>query len=174
MKMRHNQTVLAVISTPFGVMANSMTRTVPYPTADIPSPDPMQGAQTQLTQEKQFPSIWGSPQKMWAIWGWRVLFLCAACVVAWQSLQPATMEEGIQHLDKVLHLLSYGVLMVLGLLSRLKVNAVWVAFIVILIGVILEVLQGTMNLGRTASLADAIANSVGVGLVYVIWRWLKR
>lgn len=172
--MRHNQTDLAVILTPFGVMADSMPHTVPPPSADIPSPDPMQGAQTQLTQEKPSLSIWGSPSKVWAKWGWRTLFLSAVCVVAWQSLQPASMEEGIPHLDKVLHLLSYGVLTALALLSRFKINPVWVVFIVILIGVVLEVSQGTMNLGRTASVADAVANAVGAGIVYFIWRFFRR
>ncbi len=172
--MRQNLFDLAVIPTPLRVKAISMTRTSPKPSVKQPSPDPKQTQTTQPLSRKASPSMWGSSPKVWAKWGWRGLFLSAVCVVAWQSLQPATAEQGILHLDKLLHLLAYAVLMVLALLGRLPLKAVWLAFIITTLGVGLEVLQGTMNLGRTASLADAVANTAGVALVYGAWRLINR
>lgn len=172
--MRQNLFGLAVISTPLRVKAINMSRTSPQSPVEQPSPDPKQSIPTQRVQRKPSLSIWGSPPKVWAHWGWRALFLCAVCVVAWQSLQPATSEQGILHLDKLLHLIAYAVLMALALLGRLPFKAIWVAFIVTALGVGLEVLQGTMNLGRTASFADAVANTAGVALVYGTWRLINR
>lgn len=87
--------------------------------------------------------------------------LIAALIIAFASLKPPSGGAGLPHLDKLQHLLAYGVLSALTALSLPRVPAGPVLAL-ILYGAFLEVLQGMMPLGREASFADALANTVGV------------
>jgi len=88
--------------------------------------------------------------------------------IVWASLRPTGTGGAIPHFDKVLHLLVYaclafGVMLAWPKLSKMKVFWACAAF-----GGLMEVAQGVIGLGRTASLMDGLANSLGAALgVYI-------
>lgn len=88
--------------------------------------------------------------------------------VIWASLRPAGTGGAIPHLDKVLHLLVYaflacGVALAWPKLSKMKVFWGCVVF-----GGLMELAQGVIGVGRTASIMDGLANSLGAALgVYI-------
>ncbi|HEX6860853.1 MAG TPA: hypothetical protein VF138_11725 [Caulobacteraceae bacterium] len=104
-----------------------------------------------------------------------VIFGVAASVVAWLSLIPRTELPKTGVSDKWEHLVVYALLTLVGAWtyrSRAGLGAVLVGY-----GVVLEILQGVMGLGRQADVVDALANSLGVviGLSLVLLaRKLRR
>lgn len=73
-------------------------------------------------------------------------------------------------IDKIGHWL---VFVVLGFLFYLNFPKIKIAFflgIMLLYAVLTEVLQGTMNLGRTMEFNDLIADMLGVWAGYFIWK----
>ena len=88
--------------------------------------------------------------------------------ITWASLRSAGTGGAIPHMDKVLHLLVYaclafGIALAWPKLSKMKVFWGCVAF-----GGIMELAQGFTGIGRTASLMDGLANSLGAALgVYI-------
>lgn len=73
----------------------------------------------------------------------------------------------VDHLDKVMHFGAYFVLTVFWLFalkngSKQVVRSVLVAVGLILLGIILEVIQGVFTIYRTFDWWDALANSLGV------------
>lgn len=99
------------------------------------------------------------------------LFALAVLAVLWGSLSPVTALPSVSLWDKAQHALGYLALALLGAwafapLGRLAAGLV-------LMGLAVEVLQATMNLGRQGDLADGLANTVGV-LAGVSAAWLVR
>lgn len=94
------------------------------------------------------------------------------------SLLPGSDLPAQNLNDKLNHFIAYGVLSFLALLGRHKVSLMWVIVAAIGYGVALEVLQGAMPYGRSASWLDAIANTGGVlgGVIFGLLavRWLSR
>ena len=43
-----------------------------------------------------------------------------------------------------------------------------------LFGALIEILQGTMGLGRDGDWHDLVADSVGIALAYVVWTLVRR
>ena len=88
--------------------------------------------------------------------------------IVWASLRSAGPGGAIPHLDKFLHMLVYaifafGVVLAWPKLSKFKVFWACAAF-----GGIMELAQGILDTGRTASLWDGLANSIGAALgVYI-------
>ncbi len=72
--------------------------------------------------------------------------------------------------DKIVHAAVYFILVVLFIFGfKPKANnLIFVLIACILLGVLLEFLQGFMKEGRSADIADAIANSVGVFAGYYV------
>lgn len=87
------------------------------------------------------------------------------------SLLPGSDLPSQNLNDKLNHFIAYGVLSFLAILGRHKVAFVWVILGAIGYGVALEVLQGVMPYGRSASTLDALANTGGV-LCGTISGWL--
>ena len=104
----------------------------------------------------------------------QLLAILATGVVIYMSLRPGVSTGGIPHADKVMHLLAYGVL---AGLTRLGWPRLWGGFIIlgfVGLGVALEMAQHFMAQGRTGSLADAVANALGVILVTFIFHLYRR
>jgi len=81
--------------------------------------------------------------------------------VVWASLRPAGTGGAIPHMDKLLHLIVYallacGIALAWPKLSKMKVFWGCAAF-----GGVMELAQGSIGIGRTASLMDGLANSLG-------------
>lgn len=90
-----------------------------------------------------------------------VVFILYAGIVAFASLRPG-IDGGIEHLDKVTHLLVYYIFAVLGY-RALKARSyyLYVCLGIIAYGGLLEVVQSYIP-GRIMSGYDFMANTLGV------------
>ncbi len=88
--------------------------------------------------------------------------------IIWQSLTPAGTGGGIPHLDKLLHALVYGVLAAATCLAWPKLSKAVILLGCLALGGVLEFAQGAMPLGRTASVWDGLANTVGAALAIAL------
>ena len=90
-----------------------------------------------------------------------------------QSLTEAHTSLTVSNMDKVIHLLAYFVLgaATLPALPRLRPLLVWA--LLSLFGGGIEIMQGMMNLGRTASFFDGLANASGAFLAVLFWLGLS-
>ena len=78
------------------------------------------------------------------------------------SLLPGT-DLPTQNLnDKLNHFIAYSILSFGAVVGRHSMALVWVVALVIGYGLVLEILQGVMPFGRSASWLDALANTGGV------------
>jgi VanZ family protein len=113
--------------------------------------------------------------RVWLVSGW---ILIVGAIVA--SLLPSDRLPtfgGIS--DKTEHMVGYAVLSLwfAGIYPRSRYPAIGVGLLVM--GIVIEGLQGAMNIGRQADLIDVYANSIGIvcGLVLaLIWLggWAQR
>lgn len=80
--------------------------------------------------------------------------------------------------DKILHVGAYFVLIVIwyfGLKQPKKIETLLkIAVLCILFGIIIEVIQGKVNINRAADFLDAVANFIGVILGFFGLLWLRR
>lgn len=88
------------------------------------------------------------------------LFTLACVVVLWLSLTPVQALPSVDLWDKAQHALAYFVLALLGAWAFPALMPLAVALV--LLGVGIEVLQGTMGLGRQGDPLDGLANTLGV------------
>jgi len=76
------------------------------------------------------------------------------------------------NMDKLLHAAAYGVLTT-GLVFAWPKRSLSIIFAVAFgFGALIEFLQGRLAIGRTASLADALANGAGALAIILIWIWI--
>jgi len=104
------------------------------------------------------------------IWVWRGLFVAAAAVILWKSLEPFHGSPGPPYTDKIRHFMAYLCLTGLAFLSRLTSRRFRLMVAILVFSAAIEVLQGLMNMGRTASFADFVANLFGI---FFAWGFLK-
>ena len=114
---------------------------------------------------------------MWPAFAWSLIVLVLTLIPG-----EAVPDVGIFQIDKVVHFFIFGVLMVLscyglhrlfvlkGFPSRpLLIAGVYsVAF-----GMMIEVIQRFVP-GRNFSFLDVVANTIGVGIGYLIFTFLKK
>lgn len=90
---------------------------------------------------------------------WRILWAVASLAIAWTSLLPPDdLPSGLGLSDKVLHLLGYGVLGVLAVLSGLRWP--WAITAVVGFGLVMEAAQGLLGY-RSFEWADLGADAIG-------------
>jgi VanZ family protein len=102
----------------------------------------------------------------------KILFVFGILTTGGVSLLPrvALPDTGVS--DKLEHLLAYGVLSLVGCrafadpVSRILIGLV-------LYGIVLEGLQSLVP-GRVPSLMDVVANTLGVGLGYLVLIFVRR
>lgn len=88
--------------------------------------------------------------------------------VVWASLRPAGTGGAIPHMDKVLHLLVYAILALGMAVAWPKLSKFKIFWTCVVFGGVMELAQGFIGTGRTASFFDGLANSLGVALgVYI-------
>lgn len=101
--------------------------------------------------------------------------------VTFSSLYSFEQDElpsfNIPYADKLVHFTFYFVGLVLGSLYVLQLKGQGqvllrkigiLAFFLILFGIIIEVIQGTMTLHRSGDFFDALANTTGVVLGFIV------
>lgn len=116
------------------------------------------------------PRYWLKPfarARLWlCLWGLGIAAVTYFSIAAPQDLPPITYGS-----DKLHHFLAYLLLAASAVqLFRRWAGLLLVCLALVLLGVLLEVVQGYAGLGRTMDARDALANSVGVlaGLATVI------
>ena len=97
--------------------------------------------------------------RFWFVLGW--VFVVAAMVLSLMPLQQVTMPSWN---DKIEHAMGYFLLTLwfCGLYRRQRywVVALWM----LAMGVLVEILQGMMHLGRQAEIMDIYADILGIGI----------
>ncbi len=96
-------------------------------------------------------------------------------------------NKSMDNLDKIVHLFLYAVLSHLGMIAFLKQNqyrflrrnaAPTIFFLVFVLGLLIELFQGTVFVSRSTEVMDLLANTMGslLGLVsfYMIYKNLKK
>jgi VanZ family protein len=112
--------------------------------------------------------------RLWLNLGWAfVALVLAACLVP--NGVPGT--AGVN--DKVLHAAGYLALTLwfTGIYPRSRY--VWIAASLVIMGIIVELLQGAMQVGRNADARDVIANIIGIAVGVVLslsllGGWMQR
>lgn len=99
---------------------------------------------------------------------WIALSVVLLAAVVFASLQPNLGPRVPANFDKVEHLAAYFALAVwfTGLVVRDRYWKVVVGLLAL--GASIEVLQGLMDIGRSAEWPDMIANTLGIGLGLLI------
>ena len=112
--------------------------------------------------------------RLWLVSGWIMVVLA---VIA--SIMPLTEMPKVGVSDKVEHVVAYGVLSLwfAGIYPKSRYPMIGVALLVM--GIVIEGLQGAMHLGRQADMRDVYANTLGIvcGLsLALIWLggWAQR
>jgi VanZ family protein len=113
--------------------------------------------------------------RLWLVSGW--LLIGGAFLASLVPQHDLPTLGGLS--DKLEHIVGYGVLSLwfAGIYPRTRYPMIGVALLVM--GIVIEGLQGAMHLGRQADLKDVYANTVGIvcGLVLaLIWLggWAMR
>ena len=93
-------------------------------------------------------------------------------LLVYMSLVPTVPGvEGVS--DKLLHFIAYGALTALAAAAWPRVRLITLFIAVSIVGVILELGQGLLDIGRMASAADQLANMCGVALALAVWVAVK-
>ena len=112
-----------------------------------------------------------------------IFSILIATAIMYLSLTPSdTFDKvpflNIPHLDKIVHLGMYFVLMSSVLYENIRnESAVKILFLISLIpfgfGILIEVLQAAFTVSRSGSFYDILANTAGILLSVLFWIWLK-
>jgi VanZ family protein len=89
------------------------------------------------------------------------------------SLLPPKSGLEIQSNDKVNHFVAYACLTFSGLATKILKREFGMVLFFILFGILMEWLQGFVP-GRDQSFFDTVANILGVGIGFFIYRSLRR
>ena len=84
------------------------------------------------------------------------------------SLMP-TVPSPAEVSDKILHFIAYGGLTALAAAAWPRLALLWLLLGVSAVGALLELMQGLLSIGRTASFGDQLANMSGAALALLIW-----
>ena len=112
------------------------------------------------------PDLWPRPIRVG-------LYEAAVCILLYLCLAPAPDLPSVNVWDKAEHTIAWLVLTGLGLiLSPRRPRAI--ALFAIVLGGVVEVLQGTMGWGRDADWHDWLGDSLGVAVALLAWALVRR
>ena len=102
------------------------------------------------------------------------LYGLACLILAYMTLAPTSDVPGAQLLwDKAEHALAWAVLTGAGLLLSTKRR--WaIGVFAFVFGAAIEILQAILPLGRDGEWQDLAADTVGIGLAYLVWALWRR
>lgn len=107
------------------------------------------------------------PRVLWLGGGWGLLLLVLAICLL--PMPPLPVDQ-ISWSDKAEHALAFALLAWWFAVARREGGWRWLAILLIAYGGLIELLQG-LTTYRTPSIADALADALGVGLGLLIARW---
>jgi len=109
----------------------------------------------------------------WPFWLRALGFGAVTLVLLCAGLRERPFEQMFAEEDKLHHVLGFLVFALSARLAFPRGRWLWIALGCLLVGLLIEVVQGWLPL-RTASLGDMLANSLGVvsGLL-IAWRGLR-
>lgn len=105
------------------------------------------------------------------------LFIASSCLLPASAFKSFSFDSLIQ-LDKLVHLILYITFVILWYLAwpKWKRSYSYVLLVVgIMYGVLIEILQSEMSLGRSYDIADILANTIGaiLGVILIPFISLK-
>lgn len=104
------------------------------------------------------------------------LFIASSCLLPASAFKSFSFDSLIQ-VDKLVHLVLYITFVVLWYLAwpSWKTNYSFILLIIgILYGVLIEILQSEMSLGRSYDVADILANTAGAILGVILIPFISR
>lgn len=113
-------------------------------------------------------SIFDRPNHPAWVWFCRLVLLCAVIILPYYSLIPSS-SISVSASDKVLHFVAYAIIASLGAAAFPHMRLLYIFLVTATLGAVLEFAQAMISTGRTASLADQIANMGGAALVILGW-----
>lgn len=99
----------------------------------------------------------------------KLIAVILAGLVAYESLAPTMAMGSVGYADKFLHATVYFVLTFFVAGGWRHSALLFVFFVMAAFGAALEIGQGLMGLGRSASFADQLANMFGAALACSVW-----
>lgn len=104
----------------------------------------------------------------------RIAFILYGLLVAWASLKSGGGPQPIEHFDKIMHFVFYGIFTVIAA-GCTKNQTTWILLCLFIAGygVLMEFLQSFIP-SRFMSIADMIANTCGVAAAWLILKRRKR
>lgn len=101
-------------------------------------------------------------------WAGRVLFLTAIVLITDLALQPGhALPPDLFGPDKVQHFLAFLALTLLARLSWPRLHGIWIVAMLAAYGIAIEYVQAMPFVGRTSSIADVVADLVGIAAGFV-------
>ena len=97
-----------------------------------------------------------------------------ALAIVFLSVKSIGVPSETLHADKINHFIAYAVLTGFIAMGWPKLRALSLVIIAFLFGLTLELIQGVMDFGRTASFLDALANLAGASFVAIIFFFLRK
>ncbi|MGB0850300.1 MAG: VanZ family protein [Bacteroidia bacterium] len=104
------------------------------------------------------------------------LFIASSCLLPASAFKSFSFDSLIQ-VDKLVHLVLYITFVVLWYLAwpSWKTNYSFILLVIgILYGVLIEILQSEMSLGRSYDVADILANTAGAILGVILIPFISR
>jgi VanZ family protein len=103
---------------------------------------------------------------LWMLLGWTLI-----AGVIYGSLAPAGVMRALPVTDDIMHASSYGLLMTwfAGLYSRNRY--VWIALVVLALGLALEIVQSQLSY-RSFDPFDLLSNAIGVSVGFILSFWV--
>ena len=106
-------------------------------------------------------------------------YLWTGLLFGYMSLRPLSLDLGVQNGDKVLHLATYAFLILTAPWDFQGRRLLVLIPALVLFGGLMEIGQGMLTTGRSAEMADALANMAGVCLGVIVrillWKaWGKK
>ena len=96
-------------------------------------------------------------------WAWMALWVLAIAIVVAGELLPGKDLPSLSMSDKSEHFIAYALLSASAVqLFARRLSWAFVCLLLVLMGIALEFLQGSMGLGRSMDRYDALANTIGV------------
>jgi len=123
-----------------------------------------------MRTQKKMPQRAPSQTAQFMHMGARILAVLFLVVIIHESLLPVASTHSATHFDKLMHLAAYGALAAMYKFGWPSLKPIALALGLIAVGGVVEIAQGVMAAGRTASFADGVANSLGVilGIAFAI------